>query len=102
VAFKKIIMKPETVDGLNFVNASYHSIHGMIKSNWKKDGGKFNWNITIPANTTAMVYVPAKAADAVTESGQKIATAKGVKFIRMENNRAVFEIGSGNYVFESK
>ncbi|MES2275520.1 MAG: glycoside hydrolase family 78 protein [Bacteroidota bacterium] len=100
-AFKKIIMKPEPVQGLNFVNASYHSIHGMIKSNWKKESGKFNWNITIPANTTAMVYVPAKSAEAVTEGSMKVSTAKGVKFMKMENGRAIFEVGSGNYVFES-
>ncbi|QKJ28523.1 family 78 glycoside hydrolase catalytic domain [Mucilaginibacter mali] len=101
IAFKKIVMKPEPVDGLDFVNASYHSIHGMVKSSWKKDGGRFNWKISIPANTTAMVYVPAKSAAAVMESGQKAATSKGVKFIRMENGRALFEVGSGDYVFDS-
>lgn len=101
IAFKKIIMKPQPVDGLDHVNASYHSIHGMIKSSWKKDVGKFNWKITIPANTTAMIYVPAKSAQAVTESGQKVTTAKGVKFMRMENGRALFEVGSGDYVFDS-
>ena len=101
-AFKKIIMKPEPVQGLDFVNASYHSIHGLIKSNWKKESGNFHWNITIPANTTAIVYIPAKSVEAVTESVQKASAAKGVKFIKMENGRALFEIGSGNYVFEAK
>ena len=37
VGFKKIIMKPSLPDGLHFVNASYKSLHGVIKSNWKKD-----------------------------------------------------------------
>jgi alpha-L-rhamnosidase len=100
-AFKQIIMKPEPVEGLDFVNASYHSISGTIKSNWKKAGGKFNWNITIPANTTALVYVPAKSAEAVTEGGQKANAAKGVKFMRMENGRALYKVGSGNYQFEA-
>ncbi|GAB3917634.1 alpha-L-rhamnosidase [Mucilaginibacter boryungensis] len=101
-AFKKIIMKPEAVRGLDFVNASYHSIHGLIKSDWKNIGGKFHWSITVPANTTAMVYVPAKSAEAVTEGGQKANASKSVKFIKMENGRAVFEVGSGNYVFDTK
>jgi alpha-L-rhamnosidase len=99
-AFKEIVMKPEPVEGLDFVNASYHSIRGIIKSNWKKDGGTFSWKMSIPANTTALVYIPAKSAEAITEGGQKAATSKGVKFIRLENGKALFEIGSGDYDFK--
>jgi alpha-L-rhamnosidase len=99
--FKQLIMKPEPTEGLDFVNSSYHSIHGMIKSNWKKDGKIFNWNITIPANSSAVVYVPATAVTDVLESGKKVSIAEGVQFLRMEKSRAVFEIGSGNYSFKS-
>jgi len=100
-AFKQLIMKPQAVDGLNFVNASYHSIHGLISSDWKKQDGKFNWKLSIPANTSALVYVPAKTAGEVTESGKKAVAAEGVKYLRMEGNCAVFEVSSGNYEFES-
>jgi alpha-L-rhamnosidase len=99
-AFKQIVMKPEPVEGLGFVNASYHSIRGMIKSNWKKDGDTFSWKMSIPANTTALIYIPAKFAEAITEGGQKAATSKGVKFIRLKNGKALFEIGSGDYDFK--
>jgi alpha-L-rhamnosidase len=100
-AFKQLIMKPETAEGLNFVNASYHSIHGMIKSNWKKDGKTFNWNISIPANSSAIVYVPATAVNGITEGGRPVAGDEGVKFLRMENGRAVLEVSSGEYSFKS-
>ena len=100
-AFKQLIMKPEPAQGLNFVNASYHSIHGMIKSSWKKDGKTFNWNISIPANSSAIIYVPATAVNNVTDSGRAISGDEGVKFLRMEKDRAVFEIGSGDYSFKS-
>jgi alpha-L-rhamnosidase len=36
VAFKKIIMKPTQVDGLDFVNATYKSMYGKIESHWEK------------------------------------------------------------------
>jgi alpha-L-rhamnosidase len=100
-AFKQLIMKPETAEGLNFVNASYHSIHGMIKSNWKKEGKTFNWNISIPANSSAIVYVPATGVNSVTEGGRAVAGDEGVKFLRMENGRAVLEVSSGDYSFKS-
>ncbi|RKR84331.1 alpha-L-rhamnosidase [Mucilaginibacter gracilis] len=100
-AFKQLIMKPEPANGLDYVKASYHSIHGMIKSNWKKEGKSFNWNITIPANSSAIVYVPATSVSDVLESGKSISAVEGVKFLRMEKGRAVLEVGSGSYEFKS-
>ena len=99
--FKQIIMKPELIEGLNYAKGSYKSIHGVIKSDWKKNGKTFNWNISVPANTKALVYVPASSADKVKEGNTKASSANGVKFLRMENDRAVFEVGSGNYTWSS-
>ncbi|MEI7902915.1 MAG: alpha-L-rhamnosidase C-terminal domain-containing protein, partial [bacterium] len=59
-------------------------------------------DVTIPINTTATVYVPTQDADGVTESGKPVAKAAGVKFLRMENRSAVYEVGSGTYLFQSK
>ncbi|TKC10921.1 alpha-rhamnosidase [Pedobacter polaris] len=92
--FKKIIMKPEMIVGLDYVNASYQSAYGMIKSNWKKSTKQFNWAITVPPNTTAVVYLPANEGDVVAEQ-----TIKDLKLIKNENGRAVYEIGSGDYSF---
>jgi alpha-L-rhamnosidase len=100
--FKEIIMKPEIIDSLDFVNASYHSIHGLIKSEWVKGVDSFTWNITVPGNSKAFVYIPANAKSDVTESGERATISKGIKFLRMEQNRALFEIGSGEYQFKSR
>ena len=102
--FKKIIIKPQVVGDLKWVECSYDSPYGQISSNWKRDGQKITMNITIPPNTTATVCVPVTAKDAagVTESGKAAANGVGVKFLRMENNAAVFEVGSGSYRFCSQ
>jgi len=100
--FKKIIINPQPVGDITWVKASYKSIRGKIVSDWKLDGGKFTLDVTIPANTTATVYVPAKSAEAVTESGKPAAQKPNVKFLRMENGRAVFAVGSGIYKFGSR
>lgn len=99
VAFKKIIMKPAIPAGLDFVKASYKSMHGMISSHWKNSIDKFEWMITIPANTSATVHIPASNAEEITESGKPISQAAGLKFIKMENGAAVIEIPSGSYSF---
>ena len=44
----------------------------------------------------------AKNAAGVTESGAPVNKAKGVTFLRMENNAAVYAVGSGNYQFKSQ
>jgi alpha-L-rhamnosidase len=77
-------------------------MHGTIISDWKIEDGNFKWNIKIPANTSAKVYIPAKNAEDVTEGGKSIAQTEGVKFMFMEGNTAVFNVESGSYNFVSK
>lgn len=98
-AFKKITMKPEMINGLNTVNASYNSVYGMIKSNYNNTATQFTWKITVPANTTAMVYLPFAKGDEITEELKNI---KDLKLIKNEEGRAIYEIGSGDYSFVVK
>jgi alpha-L-rhamnosidase len=121
--FKKIIIKPQPVGEITFVKASYNSIRGQIISDWKRTDNSFILKVTIPANTTATVFIPARhppvasfgeakrqgetrgqaGPDAkVTESGTPAQESPGVKFLRYENDCAVYEIGSGEYEFESR
>jgi len=100
--FKKTIIKPNMVGDLQWVNAHHDSPYGRILSNWKREGGKISMDVTIPANTTATVFVPAKDAAGVTESGKPAGETEGVKFLRMENNAAVYAVGSGTYQFQSQ
>ena len=58
--FRKIIIRPAVVGDLAWVNCSFDSPCGRIVSNWKRDGGNVILDVTIPANTTAKVYVPGK------------------------------------------
>ncbi|HKI70078.1 MAG TPA: alpha-L-rhamnosidase C-terminal domain-containing protein, partial [Verrucomicrobiae bacterium] len=99
--FKKIVIRPQPVGNLKWVRVSYESIRGQIVSDWKRDEGKFKLAVTIPPNTTATVFVPAKAADVVTESGKPAGQSPHVKFLRMQGDCAVFAIESGEYKFES-
>jgi len=100
--FKHIIMRPEPVGDARFVKASHRSPYGLIVSDWKRDGDRFRWQITVPVNSTATVWVPAKEGGRVTVNGQPAGHAQGVRFLKMEEDRAVFLAGSGNYRFESR
>ncbi len=64
------------------------------------EDGRLKLEVTIPANTTATVYVPAKEAASEMESGKLASRAEGAHFLRMENGAAVFEVEAGSYRFE--
>jgi len=102
VGFKKIIMKPSLPDDLHFVTASYKSMHGLIASDWKKNDKTLEWTISIPANTSATVYIPAKSVNDVMESGKELSKAEGVQSVKWENGSAIVQIGSGQYKFVSQ
>ncbi|CAN5683258.1 hypothetical protein BH11BAC3_BH11BAC3_17410 [soil metagenome] len=101
VGFKKITMKPSLPDELKFVNASYNSAYGLIKSSWQKNNGIMEWDISIPANTTATVYVPAKSAGDVTESGKPLEQVENVQVLKWKEDVLMIELKSGDYEFKS-
>ena len=99
--FKHSIIRPYPAGDLSFVKATHQTMYGKLASSWKREKGVFTLDVTVPVNTTATVWVPAKDAAAVTESGRKAADVKGVKFVRSEDGAAIFEVPSGGYTFKS-
>jgi len=93
--FKQIVMKPDFNAGLNFVNASYKSSYGLIKSNWKKNKANLDWEITIPANTSAKVYLPTALASKVKVNNQKLKISSEAHKIEIGN--LVLILKSGTY-----
>jgi alpha-L-rhamnosidase len=97
--FKNFILRPALVKSVDWVNCSYQSSYGMIVSNWKNDNTQFKWEVNIPVNATATVYIPG---DNVTESGLPVERAKGVTFIKKEEGSNVYKVESGKFLFESE
>jgi hypothetical protein len=61
--------------------------------------GKLLFNVTIPANTTAQVVLPAASVAAITESGHPLDHAAGVQILRIEDSNVFLSVGSGHYAF---
>lgn len=94
--FKEIIMKPAFNTPLTFVNASYESTHGLIKSNWKKGKkGSLEWNINIPANTSASVYLPTTDSKKITVNKSKLEKT-GFTY-KSEGSQQIVSLPSGVY-----
>jgi alpha-L-rhamnosidase len=97
--FQKLLIRPQPAPGLTWVKADYHSIHGRIATQWRIEGGKLTVVVSIPANTTAVVRLPAANPATVTESGQPAAAAEGVKFLGSSAGESAFEVPAGRYQF---
>jgi alpha-L-rhamnosidase len=93
--FKKIIMKPDFDAGLSYVNASYKSIHGLIKSHWKKNKNKLEWEITIPPNSSAKIYLPLEANIFTNINNQPL--RKFSKHYEVEKDNFIVNLKSGTY-----
>jgi alpha-L-rhamnosidase len=100
--FKHFIIRPQPVGDLSFARAEYNSIHGKIVSGWRREKGNFYLEVTVPANTTATIFIPATGAASVKEGRGAAMSANGLEFLRMEDGRAVFEAKAGRYDFASE
>ncbi len=87
---------------LDHVRAAHESIHGLIESEWKRDGESFTLNVIIPANTTAEIHVPAAEDAEVYVDGAPIADSEFLEVIARDEGYVTLAAPSGAYTFESK
>ncbi len=100
--FEKIVLHPQPVGDLEWVEASYNSIRGPISIRWQHRGNEFRARVTIPANTTATLLLPANDSALVAEGTGAATDQPGVTLLRREHDRAIYNIGSGTYEFKSQ
>ncbi len=94
--FKEIVVHPHLDARMTSARAEYESIYGKIVSDWKgTPAGPFSLSVTIPANTSAKVFLPAIAGAHLTEGHNPVET-------QPENGSYVVKVGSGSYTFEVK
>jgi alpha-L-rhamnosidase len=99
--FKKIIIRPAIAGDLAYVKANYESVHGLISTEWRRDGSWFTLDVSIPANTTATVFIPAQSAAAVTEGGVPAAKARYVTVLRASDGIVALAVSAGTYSFNA-
>jgi alpha-L-rhamnosidase len=98
VGFDRIVIRPQTGHGLEWVKSSHRSVRGMIESNWKVGAGIKEFEIVIPPDSEALVELPVADGEVVTESGKPLAEAPGLALRKGAVHR--MEVTSGRYRFE--
>jgi alpha-L-rhamnosidase len=89
-------MEPNFPEGLSNVDASYQSPYGKISSKWNRAGDNLDWNIEIPANTTATVKLPKRFGI------NPVAGRNGIRSVAQQGDSVLISLGSGSYSLKSK
>lgn len=99
--FSAFVIKPSLVSGISWVNGSYSSVSGLIAVRWHRDKARLRLAVTIPANTSATVFIPGESLEAVMEGGRPATTVPQIRYLRKEGNSLIFHVVSGKYEFVS-
>jgi alpha-L-rhamnosidase len=99
--FQRFVLRPFIGPGLDFVRASYHTLHGEIRSDWKHAGKKLTWTVHVPTNTTARVFVPSDPGTEVSEGGMALEKVDGLRVAGRDGRFLICEAPAGTYTFAS-
>jgi alpha-L-rhamnosidase len=93
--FEHFFIKPFVPQSLSFVAASAQTVRGTVSVNWTNSNGVFELRASVPANSTATIYVP-------TASREAVKSTPTLRAGRMEGGAAVYDVGAGTYQFRAR
>lgn len=102
VGYKRIVIKPLRGGKITFAKANLKTYYGLISTNWKWNNNETELKVTIPHNTSAIIYIPATNRETVMESGQNILRSSHIRVLpKQEEGFVAVEVGSGSYHFNT-
>ncbi len=97
--FHHIVLHPQFNSTIGSVRGAYDSSYGAITSGWKFTSDGITWDVTIPANTRASIYLPADFAGKLSEGGAVLRPGTSATELQAAGKQTVYEIGAGTYHF---
>ena len=97
--YKEIVVRPQVVGDIHSAAVSFRSPYGLIRSEWSDSPQQYRQRVEIPANTTALVYLPAVDPAAVSESGVPLGEVPGLSVRERGKDYLAVAVGSGIYDF---
>jgi alpha-L-rhamnosidase len=88
--------------GLTHAKCSIRTPYGPLASEWKLANGELTLAVTVPANTSAEVVIPAASTEAVREGNVATVSAPGVRGAAFKDGKVTLLVGSGHYEFATR
>jgi alpha-L-rhamnosidase len=90
---------PHPGGNLTAAGADLQSPYGLLSSHWRLARDTLYMDLTIPANTSSSVYIPAPDGGLITESEHPLANIKEITIENVGRGFVVARLGSGEYHF---
>lgn len=100
--FKNILLKPHPAETIEWAKAEMRSMYGSVVSAWSQQENMFQWEINIPTNSQATVFVPSGKIVIESACRTQQVTDNHVSLIRNEGDFAVYTFASGAYMIRSQ
>jgi alpha-L-rhamnosidase len=91
-AYGTLVIQPKVVGDLTFVKGSYETPQGTARSAWTRSDRGLTLTVTVPANTTAEVWVPLLG-------GRVVHPPNRAMLLRVDGDYTVYRVRSGSYTF---
>lgn len=99
--FQHFVLKPEvdTAGNMTYAKGYYDSMYGRIESSWKVEKDAVIYQCTVPANTTATLYLPATSVKNIVVGNRTLKKSKGIEYVGMADGKVVLRLLAGKYFF---
>jgi len=97
--YHRALIAPRPGAGVTTAAAALETLYGTLATSWRQDATRFVLDVTVPANTSALVTLWGARLDGVQEGTLPVARAVGVRSAEQRGEDVVLIVGSGRYAF---
>ncbi|MDO8343481.1 MAG: family 78 glycoside hydrolase catalytic domain [Cellvibrio sp.] len=96
--YKHFIFRPtpDPTGKMTWAKGFYDSNYGRIKSGWEISANTTTYNLVVPANTSATLFLKTGSENLVSEK----ANAGAIRFIKFTNGETIYELTPGSFSFK--
>ena len=100
--YKHFILQPTAGPLYTSLQGSYESNYGPITVKWTADGkgNMLTYEVTVPANTTATLFLPGESGKGDGYKGQEIHLGKATSHFEIQSGSYVFKCENGNWILK--
>jgi len=97
--FRRFVFDPVYDERVPGCSVAYDSVLGRIAIRWKKQQNRFSLNLEVPPNAEAVIHLPARRSDRISESGATLRASADIREPTWTPTGLRILVGSGHYQF---
>jgi alpha-L-rhamnosidase len=100
--YRHFVLKPHLTSQIDWIKASVETPYGKIRSDWKNESELFSWEVDVPVNTSATLFIPCSENKQLSDSSFRDFLREPVAVEDSGQRWLQVKVGSGTYAFSIK